>query len=487
MLDLYERLRTYDPLWENWHLNKGGKLGRGGFGAVYKYSRDMFGLHEESAVKVIEQILLQEYLDDVERIDKIKKDTANDILIMDKFKGEPNIMPLMNYAVKDIYDDEKNIIGFDILIQMEICSSIKSYYVGNVSVEDIERLAVQIGGALKTIHNKGVMHRDIKVDNILIDNKGDFVLTDFGISKENLEYSTFISRAGTKAYMAPEVYENDGHGYKKNADIYSYGMSLYCLLNNWYLPNTSETSSMTDRAMAIEMRLKGEAFSEPVRGDKRLKDIVMKCVEYYPEKRYQQMEEVLEDINRCIGKDTFSTHGKRGPVFNSERDSEAFGDERHFCKIKEAGTDSKYKNEIKLEAGKEYEVSVYFRNDADPSKNEDGSGIARGVRISSVFPDRVTKASPDRISATILSSNTEPKEVRAFSAVSTDCAKGISLEYVPGSAIIHNSGKLSGTVMPESIFTKEGAYIGYNSFSGIIPGGDEYSGNITYRLKCYTV
>ena len=120
MLDLYERLRTYDPLWENWHLNKGGKLGRGGFGAVYKYSRDMFGLHEESAVKVIEQILLQEYLDDVERIDKIKKDTANDILIMDKFKGEPNIMPLMNYAVKDIYDDEKNIIGFDILIQMEI-------------------------------------------------------------------------------------------------------------------------------------------------------------------------------------------------------------------------------------------------------------------------------------------------------------------------------------------------------------------------------
>ena len=88
--------------------------------------------------------------------------------------------------------------------------------------------------ALELCEKRGIIHRDIKPDNIFINDNGDYKLGDFGVARQLEKSSTFMSRRGNQAYMAPEVYKGEWYGEK--ADIYSLGLVLYRLLNNSRIP-----------------------------------------------------------------------------------------------------------------------------------------------------------------------------------------------------------------------------------------------------------
>ena len=80
------------------------------------------------------------------------------------------------------------------------------------------------------MHSKGVLHRDIKLDNILLTSEGDVKICDFGVSKlvQNKNH-TQTEQCGTPAYIAPEVFR--GKGYKGfQSDIWSAGVVLYAML-----------------------------------------------------------------------------------------------------------------------------------------------------------------------------------------------------------------------------------------------------------------
>ncbi len=83
--------------------------------------------------------------------------------------------------------------------------------------------------AVEYLHTKNIMYRDMKPDNIIIDEDGHLKLTDFGLSKENVEaeYNS-NSFVGTYAYAAPEVIKHKPHG--KTLDWYGLGALLYELL-----------------------------------------------------------------------------------------------------------------------------------------------------------------------------------------------------------------------------------------------------------------
>lgn len=82
---------------------------------------------------------------------------------------------------------------------------------------------------LKYCHSKNILHRDIKLDNILLTSEGDVKICDFGVSKLVKPGEIMTEQCGTPAYIAPEVFENKGYeGYC--SDIWSAGVVLYAML-----------------------------------------------------------------------------------------------------------------------------------------------------------------------------------------------------------------------------------------------------------------
>ncbi|MBQ9484582.1 DUF11 domain-containing protein [Candidatus Saccharibacteria bacterium] len=168
-------------------------------------------------------------------------------------------------------------------------------------------------------------------------------------------------------------------------------------------------------------------------------------------------------------------------TFNSITNNPQLGDERNFVRIREVADGSKFGDSVILEMGKTYEVYIYYHNNADGHEvGKTAIGIADGASVKSSFPATVKKGKKATVSATIFAADTDPLAVwdGAYMVPSRD----LYLRYVPGSATIHNGGALNGqSIGPDYLFG-DGALLGYNKFSGILPGCNEYAGYITYRI-----
>ena len=172
------------------------------------------------------------------------------------------------------------------------------------------------------------------------------------------------------------------------------------------------------------------------------------------------------------------------PVFNSIVDNPLIGNEKNFLRIREAGV-GLYGDEVELVPGKEYEVYIWFHNNAKDRLNdiatEGGIGIAWDVRLNAVFPQVVRAGERAMITSLISSSNTTPKEV--WDEVFVTSTQDVELTYVPGSAIIHSNGAVNGKILPSSLFSEKGTFIGYDALDGVLPGCTQYAGYVIYRIS----
>lgn len=168
-------------------------------------------------------------------------------------------------------------------------------------------------------------------------------------------------------------------------------------------------------------------------------------------------------------------------TFNSIIDNPQIGDERDFVRIREINDHGTYGDEVTLEVGHTYEVYIYYHNNADGHEiGQTAIGIADGAAVQSSFPATVKKGEKATVAGKIFANDTDPLEVwdGAYMIASED----LYLRYVPGTAIIHNGGKLNGeSIGPDYLFG-DGALLGYNKFSGILPGCNQYAGYITYNI-----
>lgn len=172
-------------------------------------------------------------------------------------------------------------------------------------------------------------------------------------------------------------------------------------------------------------------------------------------------------------------------TFNSITDNPGIGDERNFVRIREAGVGT-YGDTVTLKAGKEYEVYIYYHNNAKASLNSSGKGIADNVRVSSSMPTVLYENQLGQVRADITASNTNPARVWDTAYVRSDST--LYLKYVANSATIHNQGSANGKILDaDALFSSDGAKIAYWADSaedwGMIPGCNEYAGYITYRVK----
>jgi len=186
----------------------------------------------------------------------------------------------------------------DSVIRREASGAIRLYpeELRSLSEEEILRLACDIGQAIQWIHKLNIIHRDIKLENIFYDTSQKcYKLGDFGIARE-MEQGGAVTMAYTNGYGAPEVMGRPEELYDCTADLYSFGILLYVLLNGLrfpgsegYFPNASYQYT------------KGAAFQRPETGSDSLCAIVLKLCAYDPEDRYQSMKEVMQDLKKlCL-------------------------------------------------------------------------------------------------------------------------------------------------------------------------------------------
>lgn len=176
-------------------------------------------------------------------------------------------------------------------------------------------------------------------------------------------------------------------------------------------------------------------------------------------------------------------------TFNSITNNAAVGDERNFVRVGEVGSTEPYTDELEVIPGKEYEVYIYYHNNAASNTNASGLGMATNVKLSSAYPTVLKAGERGMISGIVSWSYVTPEEPNnakegkvwdeAYFTTKTD---GVVLRYKTGTATIHNGGKANGMVLPTDLFTEAGTPIGYNKLSGTLPGCAEYSGYITYTL-----
>lgn len=175
-------------------------------------------------------------------------------------------------------------------------------------------------------------------------------------------------------------------------------------------------------------------------------------------------------------------------VFNSIKNNAAVGDERNFVRIVERGTGNKYVNDLEIEAGKQYEVYIYYRNGASETYNDakyNYKGVARGVRVATNFPQSLDKGEAGAVMGKIMADNTNPSAV--WDGACVRAREPMTLHYVEGSAKIYNGGPVNRSVLSTKIFSAEGTLIGFRDLRGLILGGAAYSGHIIYIIQTQAV
>lgn len=138
---------------------------------------------------------------------------------------------------------------------------------GPLSLAEVDELVRQLSGALQAVHDQGLLHRDLKPDNVLCGPKERFVLTDFGLTKD-LEVAAEIKLSrtgqlqGTPCYWAPEQARGDGGRATRETDIYGLGALVYAALtgrppvegSTWLevVVATQETPPPAPRSLRLE-------------------------------------------------------------------------------------------------------------------------------------------------------------------------------------------------------------------------------------------
>src|SRR5919107_29054 len=257
----------------------GRGLGSGGMGEVF-LARDRV-LGRDVALKV----LRRQYAGDREFAERFKREARSAASL-----SHPNIV--------QVYDRGDTEDGAS-YIAMEYVpgGTLKEKIVGEgpLGTREAAALVAQVAEALGAAHERGMVHRDIKPQNVLLTDKGDVKVADFGIARAGS--SVTISKTGTvmgtAGYMSPE--QALGKPATSKSDLYSLGVVLYEAL-------TGELPFTADNPIAVSMKHVNEPLRPPVQLNPRIprgmNAIVTKLLAKDPEDRYADADELANDLSR---------------------------------------------------------------------------------------------------------------------------------------------------------------------------------------------
>lgn len=303
-------------VWPQWELVR--EIGAGSFGHVYEIHRQDVGGHYRAAMKFISipqsdsemREIMTEGMDEKSAtayFQGIMEDLVKEFSMMEKLKGNTNIVSYEDHAVVP----HEGRPGWDILIRMELLTPLSVYMEKHpMSEADVIRLGIQMCRALELCGKYNIIHRDIKPENIFVSELGDFKLGDFGIARTAEKTMTGMSRKGTYTYMAPEVYK--GEAYNASVDLYSLGIVLYRLLNNYrtpFLPSYPNNIAFSDREDALNRRMRGEPFPDPAHAGKEMGALIRRACAFYPQDRFHSATEMRAALEQLSTADSSAVTG----------------------------------------------------------------------------------------------------------------------------------------------------------------------------------
>jgi serine/threonine protein kinase/tetratricopeptide (TPR) repeat protein len=254
------------------------ELGKGGMGRVYKV------LDAEVQEKVALKILKPEIAADEETIERFR----NELRFARKISHK---------NVCRMYDLSREQGTQFITMEYVEGENLKSLMrrMGQFSIGKAVSVARQVGEGLAEAHQLGVVHRDLKPQNIMIDNDGNVRIMDFGIARSLKGKGITDERVmiGTPEYMSPE--QVDGAEADGRADIYALGVVLYEML-------TGKVPFEGDNALSVALKHKTEIPHDPRELNPQIPEalsaMILKCLEKDRAKRYQNVEDVISDLGK---------------------------------------------------------------------------------------------------------------------------------------------------------------------------------------------
>ncbi len=254
------------------------ELGRGGMGVIYE--ADQISLSRPVAMKVLADHLgrdpafVQRFLNEARAIAKL---------------NHPNIVQIYNVGQEDeIYYFTMEFIDGTSLD--EIISKQKM-----LPLEHVLNIISNVAKALAFAHEHGIVHRDIKPNNIMINKQGTVKLMDFGIALQERAQRVTITGGilGTPEYMSPE--QAMGKTASTLSDIYSLGAVFYEMLTG-KVPIKGDTPLETIGKIQIETPIPPRSLNQRIPPD--VEKIIMKMMAKNPEQRYQSCQALRKDLKR---------------------------------------------------------------------------------------------------------------------------------------------------------------------------------------------
>lgn len=326
-------------------------IGVGGMAVVYKAYDNI----DDRTVAV--KILKDEYLANEEFRRRFKNESKAIAVL-----SHPNIVKVFNVS----YGDRLQYIVMEHVEGITLKEYIEQQ--GRLGIKETVHFTIQILRALQHAHDKGIVHRDIKPQNILLLSNGNIKVTDFGIARFSYSDTKTMtdSAIGSVHYISPEQARGDSTD--SRADIYSVGVVMYEML-------TGQLPFQSDNSVSVALM---QLQSDPTKPRELnssipvgLEQIVMHAMQKNNKDRYQSAAEMLLDIEEF----------KRNPTIRFQRDYFVDTDPTKF--VPKRGVVSQPAIKTPSNAASQPQMPVYdeYDEDNDEPKKSKGGLIAIGVVI----------------------------------------------------------------------------------------------------------
>lgn len=254
------------------------KIGTGGMSDVYKAKDHTLGRFV--AIKVL------------------KPEFSEDVNFVTKFRTEAQSAAGLEHPnIVNIYDvGSENGMHYIVMEYVEGIT-LKTYIEkkGQLTFKEAVSIAIQVGRGIEAAHNKGIIHRDIKPQNIIISTEGKVKVTDFGIARAATSNTISSDVMGSVHYASPEQARNgfvDG-----KSDIYSLGIVMYEMVTG-RVPFDGDTTVAVAIQHLQEEIVPPSAYAPnlPISMEK----IILKCTQKNPDRRYESMTALLADLRKAL-------------------------------------------------------------------------------------------------------------------------------------------------------------------------------------------